>query len=93
MSLHGSKECKKVVLYTQNHRIEGEIYLHSNVRLNDELNNNARQRDFIAVTSAKIYSVDGDVLLRAVDYLNVNKSFIEMLIDVSSGEVDVSLYR
>lgn len=78
MSLRIPKERKQVLIYTNNHRIEGEIYLVADSRVSDELN--VRAREFIAVTNANIYSTHGDTLLHYSDFVTVNKHAIEVMI-------------
>ncbi len=85
MSLRIPKERKQVVIYTRNHRIEGEIYLVADSRLTDELN--VRARDFFAVTNAKVYSLQGDNFLHSVDFVTVNKSAIELILSSGLPEV------
>ena len=78
MSLRIPKERKKVVVYTNNHRIEGEIYLVADTQVADELN--VRAREFIAVTNVLIFSTHGDTLLHTSDFVTVNKHSIEVMI-------------
>lgn len=89
MSLRIPKERKKVTIYTRNHRIEGEIYLVADGRLTDDLN--VKGREFFAVTNAKVFSINGDSFLHAVDFLTVNKNAVEVVLTqgpapASSGE-------
>ena len=78
MSLRIPKERKEVVIYTRNHKIMGEMYLVADSRLSDELN--VRARDFLAVTNASIFTIPGDTLLHQADFVNVNKSAIDVLL-------------
>ena len=78
MSLCVPKERKKVIIYTNNHRIEGEIYLVADTKVADELN--VRAREFIAITNAQVYSAHGDTLLHFSDLVTINKHSIEVMI-------------
>lgn len=78
MSLRIPKERRDVIIFTRNHRIEGEIYLLMDSRISDELN--IRVRDFIPVTNAKVYSLTGETLLYSADFLSVNKNSIDLVI-------------
>ncbi len=78
MSLKIAKEPTPVVIFTRNHRVEGEIYMLSDSRLTDELN--ARVRSFIPVTNARIYSLTGDSLLYQADFVTLNKNAIDIVI-------------
>ena len=82
MSLRIPKDRKQVIIYTNNHRIEGEIYLVADSRLTDELN--VRAKEFFAVKNAKVYSLHGDTFMHSVDFLTVNKNSIEMVLNFDS---------
>lgn len=85
MTVRIPKERKSVVIYTRNHKIEGEIYLVVDARVSDELN--ARVREFIPVTNARIYTLSGDSLLYTADFVSVNKSSIDMVLAPSAEAV------
>lgn len=85
MSLRIPKERREVVIFTRNHKIEGEIYLLMDSRLSDELN--MRVREFIPVTNAKVFTLSGDSLLHSADFLSVNKHSIDLVITKPSGRV------
>jgi len=78
MSLRIPKERQKVILYTHNHKIEGEMYLLMDSRLSDELN--IRVREFIPVTNARVFTLSGDSLLYSADFLSVNKHSIDIVL-------------
>lgn len=78
VSLRIPKERTGVVIYTRNHKIEGEIYLLTDTRISDELN--IRVREFIPVTNARIFSLTGDSLLYTTDFVTVNKQAIDMVL-------------
>lgn len=78
MSLRIPKERREVVVFTRNHKIEGEMYLLMDSRISDELN--VRVKEFIPITNAKIFSLSGDSLLFSTDFVTVNKSSIDLVL-------------
>lgn len=78
MSLRIPKERREVVVFTRNHKIEGEMYLLMDSRISDELN--VRVKEFIPVTNAKVYTLSGDSLLYTTDFITVNKHSIDMVL-------------
>lgn len=78
MTLRIPKERKAVVIFTRNHKVEGDIYLVMDSRLTDELN--ARVREFVPVTNARVYSLNGDSLLYRADFVTVNKQAIDIVV-------------
>ena len=78
MSLRIPKERRDVVIYTRNHKIEGEVYLLLDSRLSDELN--VRIREFLPVTNARIYTLSGDSLIYSADFVTINKHSIDLVL-------------
>ena len=78
MSLRVPKERREVVIFTNNHKVEGEMYLLVDSRVSDELN--TRSREFIPVTNAKIYTINGDSLLYSTDFITINKHSIDIVL-------------
>jgi len=78
MSLRIPKERREVVIYTRNHKIEGEVYLLLDSRLSDELN--VRIREFLPVTNARIYTLSGDSLIYSADFVTINKHSIDLVL-------------
>ncbi len=78
MSLRIPKERREVVVFTRNHKIEGEMYLLMDSRISDELN--VRVKEFIPITNAKIYTLSGDSLLYTTDFITVNKHSIDLVL-------------
>ena len=79
MSLKMEKAKIEAVLYTQQHKIEGEIYILEGERFTDFMNAEPRyqtRHDFVPVTNSKVYSLSEDILLYEISFLNVNKDFI-----------------
>lgn len=87
MSLRIPKERKEVIIFTRNHKIEGEIYLLMDSRISDELN--VRVREFIPVTNARVYSQTGDSLLYSVDFVTVNKHAIDLVLSKQNELLDL----
>lgn len=83
MTMRIPKERKEVVIYTRNHKIEGEMYLLVDSRISDELN--IRVREFIPVTNARIFTLSGDSLLYQTDFVTVNKQAIDMVLSLPIG--------
>lgn len=83
MTMRVPKERKEVVIYTRNHKIEGEMYLLVDSRISDELN--IRVREFIPVTNARIFTLSGDSLLYQTDFVTVNKMSIDMVLSLPIG--------
>jgi hypothetical protein len=61
------------LIQTSANLIHGHIFLHTALRLKDELNSTGEQ--FIAVTEAEVYNASGQVLVRS-DFLTLNKNQI-----------------
>jgi len=78
MSLRIPKERREVVVFTRNHKIEGEMYLLMDSRISDELN--VRVKEFIPITNAKVYTLSGDSLLYTTDFITVNKHSIDLVL-------------
>jgi len=79
MGLKVEKVKIEAVLYTQQFRIEGEVYTPKGTRFTDFMNAEQRyqtRHDFIPVTNSKVYSLSEDKLLYETSFLNVNKNFI-----------------
>lgn len=86
MSLRIPKDRKEVVIYTRNHRVEGEIYLVADSRISDELN--VRAREFLAVTNARVFTLVGDSLLHEADFVTVNKHAVDLILSKENGPLD-----
>jgi len=69
----------KTVTYTQQHKIEGEVYVPLDSRFTDYMNAEIRH-GFIPITNGKVYSLSKGKLLYKTPFLNVNKNFVVMAI-------------
>ena len=67
-----TKEQVPVVIQTVFGRIEGFFYVMAGARLKDEINN---AEQFIAITNAKIYDLDGNCEF-ACEFLSLNRDHI-----------------
>jgi hypothetical protein len=79
MRLKVEKAKMEAVLYTQQLRIEGEVYILEGERFTDFMNAEPRfqtRHDFMPVTNSKVYSLSEDRLLYETSFLNVNKDFV-----------------
>jgi hypothetical protein len=85
------KERREVVIYTRNHKIEGEMYLLVDSRISDELN--IRVREFIPVTNARIFTLSGDSLLYETDFVTVNKQSIDLVLSLPGSETFAPSYN
>ena len=68
---------EQVVIFTVHHRIEGDLHLPSTSRLSDRMN---QAKDFLPITSAKIYSMDGR-LLYDTNVVMVHKAHVVMMME------------
>ena len=79
MALRVEKSKIEAVIYTQQYRIEGEVYGPLNSRFTDYMNAEIRH-GFIPITNGRVYSMPEGKLLYKTPFLNVNKNFIIMAI-------------
>ena len=75
MALKVEKSKIEAVIYTQQYRIEGEVYVPKSSRFTDFMSAETKH-GFIPVTNGKVYSLPKDKLLHTVPLMNVNKSFV-----------------
>lgn len=68
---------EQVIIFTIHHRVEGELHLPSTTRLSDRMN---QAKDFLPITNARIYSVDGQ-LLYTTSAVMVHKTHVVMLME------------
>lgn len=73
----GSDTAKtRVVILTDLYRIKCSLNIVPGVRLTDYIRS---ESNFIAVTSAEIYSIEGDKLILSADFMDLNKSCIQII--------------
>lgn len=78
-SLKVEKSPTSVVIFTECHRIEGKIHAFPGSRLTDFMNTNTGQT-FLPVTEARVYPLSGETPLYTLDFLNVNRNHITLII-------------
>jgi len=78
--LYTSKDSVRVMLITKDHRIEGDMHILEGSRLTDALN--SKGKDFYAITEAKIWRVNDDVLLASPSYVAVARDSISAIFPV-----------
>lgn len=67
-----------VIIFTEIHRIEATMYTYKDARILDELN--AGAKDYIALTSAKVFALEGKKALYDTEFMAINKRYIVDLI-------------
>ncbi len=70
-------ERQPIVVWTTLHRIEGELPLPPTARISDRLN---QSRDFLPITNARVYSLDGQFLYESAAVL-LNRSHVVMMVE------------
>ena len=76
MGIKTFKERVPVILLTSSYRIEGDMHVVPGGRMLDEIN---KERDFIPVTNATVYELNGDTPLDSLDFITINKNQIVMV--------------
>ncbi len=74
------KDQLKVVVFTAQHKIQGNLHLVENSRLTDILNTESVSRDFLPITKAQLLDLRTGKTATA-EFLSVNKKHIEMVIE------------
>jgi hypothetical protein len=70
-------ERQPVVVWTLLHRIDGELPLPPTARISDRLN---QARDFLPITNARVYTLDGQFLYEAPVAL-LNRQQVVMMLE------------
>jgi len=78
--MKAQKEKLRVIIFTQHHRIKGEVHLYENSRLTDILNADTGTKDFLPVTNAEVHDLRTGSS-QHVSFLSVNRSLIEIVIE------------
>lgn len=78
-TLKMEKRKNEVVIFTGNFKIEGEIHTLEGERITDFMCS-LDKKQFIPVTNASIYKIDGLSYLYKADYISLNKDDICLLI-------------
>ena len=74
------KEKLRVIIYTSNQRIKGEVHLYENSRLTDILNADTATKDFLPVTNAEITDLRNGKAFE-VSFLSINRKHIEVVME------------
>jgi len=84
----GTKDPKKlkkdrltVTIFTQNHKVVGEVHLSPASRLTDFMNETGQM--FLAVTHVDIFDLSGKEIFSSVDFLSINKNHIVLLFPIT----------
>lgn len=73
----GSDTAKtRVLILTDLYRIKCSLNIMPGVRLTDYIRS---ESNFIAVTSAEVYSIEGNKLILAADFMDLNKNSIQII--------------
>lgn len=67
-----------VIIFTHLHRIEATMYTYKDARILDELN--AGAKDYIALTSVKVFPIEGKKPIYEVEFMAINKKHIVNLL-------------
>ncbi|MDQ7850338.1 MAG: hypothetical protein QN152_05015 [Armatimonadota bacterium] len=70
-------ERQPIVVWTLLHRIDGELPLPPTARISDRLN---QARDFLPITNARVYTLDGQLLYEAPVAL-LNRQQVVMMLE------------
>ncbi len=78
--MKAKKDQLKVVVFTSQHKIHGNLHLIENSRLSDILNTESQARDFLPITNAVITDLKTGHSIQA-NFLSLNKKHIELVIE------------
>ena len=82
--MYTNKDTLRVMIVTDIFRIEGTLHVLAGSRLTDALNSKAK--DFLAVTEAKIHSIEEDKLVYSPEYIAVNRDSISCIFPLEEAE-------
>jgi hypothetical protein len=88
-AMQGRVEKLGVIIYTQSHKIVGDVHIMPAARLVDYLNSKVADR-FIVVTDANVYALPEEQLFQAAQFLVINKTAITMVLPKSPGTPVIS---
>jgi tetratricopeptide (TPR) repeat protein len=80
VGMKAHKEKLRVIIYTPQHRIKGEVHLYENSRLTDILNADTATKDFLPLTNAHVTDLR-DQSQSEVHFLSINRKFIELVLE------------
>jgi len=73
-----NKDKLTVTIFTNRHKINGEIYLYENSRMSDLLNTENISKDFLPITDAGVTDLQTKTSQK-IKFLSVNKRMIEFV--------------
>lgn len=74
----------RVIIFTPQHKITGQLYLNENSRLSDILNSKSLAKDFLAITNAEITDLKTLQTVKSA-FISVNKHHIELVIEETTN--------
>lgn len=74
------KEKLKVIIFTEHHKIKGEVHLYENSRLTDILNADTMTKDFLPITNAILQDLRRNEV-QEVGFLSINRRHIEIVME------------
>ena len=78
--MYTNKDKVRVVVFIGEWRIEGDLHVLAESRLTDALN--AKTKEFLAITDAKIYDAKSGVLSHESKFIDVNRAQVSMIFAV-----------
>ncbi|MCK5535033.1 hypothetical protein KAI68_07945 [bacterium] len=72
-------EEQKVVIFSDDYRIEGTIYLHFQQRLLDFINVIDENKVFFPMTKVNIYSSKNNKLINTLDFISISRKKITLI--------------
>ncbi len=78
--MKSKKDQLKVLVFTAQHKIQGNLHLIKNSRLSDILNTESQTRDFLPITDAIITDLRTSHIINA-GFISINKRQIELVIE------------
>ncbi len=78
--MKSTKDQLKVVVFTSQHKIQGNLHLVENSRLSDILNTESHTRDFLPITDAVVTDLRTSHIIHA-GFISLNKRQIELVIE------------
>lgn len=80
MPIKTAKEKIRVIVITAHMRLEGDMHVVPGGRLLDEIN---KEREFLPVTDATIYDVQGENVIDTLEFIAINKHQILLIAPIS----------
>jgi tetratricopeptide (TPR) repeat protein len=81
---------ERVVVFTDEYKIEGEAHLFQNSRLSELLNSDSTKKEFIPLTDVTVYEKKTGNILFQTDFLNLNKKSIVIIYIDNRPEIRIT---